>query len=132
LPLFGLPEEFAEDSVMPGELLVGTGEVRAGEVLANRAKRLLSTMSSIELEVRTFGGEHQEIEVGAFATAGVDLLPELSLASRRDDVVIRELSVPEFVRRVTVVTLPGAIRAIPALGDFLDVLDASVAATPPG
>jgi DNA-binding transcriptional LysR family regulator len=47
----------------------------AGDVLATRAKGLFAEIATIEQEVHTFGDGPQEIMLGAFATAGVELLP---------------------------------------------------------
>jgi DNA-binding transcriptional LysR family regulator len=47
----------------------------AGEVLATRSKGLFGEIATIEQEVRTFGDGPQQIMLGAFATAGVELLP---------------------------------------------------------
>jgi DNA-binding transcriptional LysR family regulator len=47
----------------------------AGEVLATRSKGLFGEIATIEQEVRTFGDGPQQITLGAFATAGVELLP---------------------------------------------------------
>lgn len=68
----------------------------AGEVLAARANGLFGEIASIEQEVRTFGDGPVEIRLGAFATAGVELLPLALRAfrSRRPDVHVRLCSVP--------------------------------------
>ncbi len=67
----------------------------AGEALVARARDLFGEMTAIEQQVRTFGAGPQDIRVGTFATAGVELLP-LALKgfrARRPDVRVLLTSV---------------------------------------
>lgn len=54
----------------------GVALTDAGTTLVNRARRLFGEISAIEQEMRNFGDGDQEIRLGAFATAGVELLPQ--------------------------------------------------------
>lgn len=47
----------------------------AGQLLAERAVRLLAEMGELEDELRRFGAGMQEVHLGAFPTAGADLVP---------------------------------------------------------
>jgi DNA-binding transcriptional LysR family regulator len=47
----------------------------AGELLAKRTATLLAEMSAIEDELRGFGANTQQVHLGAFPTAGADLVP---------------------------------------------------------
>jgi DNA-binding transcriptional LysR family regulator len=47
----------------------------AGELLARRTSELLAEMGSIEEELQQFGVGTQEVRLGAFPTAGADLVP---------------------------------------------------------
>ncbi|MCA1220820.1 LysR family transcriptional regulator [Streptomyces sp. 8L] len=53
----------------------GVRPTAAGEVLADRSRHLFGRIASVEQEVRAVGGGPHEISLGAFATAGVELLP---------------------------------------------------------
>jgi DNA-binding transcriptional LysR family regulator len=54
----------------------------AGELLAKRTARLLAEMDAIEDELRHFGAGIQEVHLGAFPTAGADLVPQTIRAYR--------------------------------------------------
>ncbi len=62
----------------------------AGEFLAKRTTRLLTDMTEIEDELTCFGVGQQEVHIGAFSTAGADLIPLAIRAfrERRPDVRI--------------------------------------------
>jgi DNA-binding transcriptional LysR family regulator len=82
----------------------GVALTPAGEALVVRAGRLFGEISAIEQEMQTFGDSQQEIRLGAFASAGVELLP-LALKSfkmRRPDIRVLLKSVPteEMVARL--------------------------------
>lgn len=47
----------------------------AGQLLAERATRLLAEVDEIEDELRRFGAGLREVHLGAFPTAGADLVP---------------------------------------------------------
>lgn len=47
----------------------------AGQALVVRTKRLFRDITTVEQEIRAFGEGPQEIRLGAFASAGVELLP---------------------------------------------------------
>jgi DNA-binding transcriptional LysR family regulator len=68
----------------------------AGAALVIRARHLFGEISSIEQEMRNFGENTHEIRLGAFATAGVELLPQALKAfrMRRPDVRVLLSSVP--------------------------------------
>jgi DNA-binding transcriptional LysR family regulator len=53
----------------------GVRPTTAGAVLADRSKHLFGQITSVEQYVRAFGNGPREIRLGAFATAGVELLP---------------------------------------------------------
>jgi DNA-binding transcriptional LysR family regulator len=55
----------------------------AGELLARRTTELLTEMNELELELRGFGVGTREVHLGAFATAGADLVP-LAIREYRD------------------------------------------------
>ena len=47
----------------------------AGELLARRSAELLARAASVEQELQRFGAGAQEVHLGAFPTAGADLVP---------------------------------------------------------
>jgi DNA-binding transcriptional LysR family regulator len=47
----------------------------AGELLAKRTEALLAELSLVEDELRRLGAGVQEVHLGAFPTAGADLVP---------------------------------------------------------
>ncbi|MGH3279179.1 MAG: LysR family transcriptional regulator [Trebonia sp.] len=55
----------------------------AGELLAERTSRLLAEMEAIEEELRRLGDGIQEVHLGAFPTAGADLVP-LTISAYRE------------------------------------------------
>lgn len=55
----------------------------AGEYLAERTAQLLTDMSEIEERLSGFGGGQHEVHIGAFSTAGADLIP-LAIRAFRD------------------------------------------------
>jgi DNA-binding transcriptional LysR family regulator len=56
---------------------------QAGELLAERTATLLSEMNGIEDELKSFGAGMQEVHLGAFPTAGADLVP-LAIRTARE------------------------------------------------
>jgi DNA-binding transcriptional LysR family regulator len=68
----------------------------AGEALVVRAGKLFGEISAIEQEMRTFGESQQEVRIGAFATAALELLPQAlkSFKARRPDIRVLLKSVP--------------------------------------
>src|ERR1700753_112994 len=68
----------------------------AGEALVVRAGKLFAQISAIEQELRTFGENQQEVRIGAFATAGLELLPQAlkSFKALRPDIRVLLKSVP--------------------------------------
>jgi DNA-binding transcriptional LysR family regulator len=68
----------------------------AGEALVVRAGKLFGEISAIEQELRTFGENQQEVRIGAFATAGLELLPQAlkSFKALRPDIRVLLKSVP--------------------------------------
>ncbi len=75
----------------------GVALTDAGAALVIRARHLFGEISAIEHEMQSFGENRQEIRLGAFATAGVELLPQALKAfkARRPDVRVRLSSVPD-------------------------------------
>jgi len=55
----------------------------AGELLAERTSRLLAEMEAIEEELQRLGDGIQEVHLGAFPTAGADLVP-LTISAYRE------------------------------------------------
>lgn len=69
----------------------GVALTDAGTALVARARHLFGEISAIEQEIRNFGDDDQEIRLGAFATAGVELLPQALKAFKRDRPGVRVL-----------------------------------------
>lgn len=74
----------------------GVALTPAGEALVVRAGKLFAEISAIEQEMLTFGESQQEIRIGAFATAALELLPQAlkSFKARRPDIRVLLKSVP--------------------------------------
>lgn len=53
----------------------GVSLTEAGETLVQRARGLFGEISAIEQEIHAFGDHSREIRLGAFSTAGMELLP---------------------------------------------------------
>jgi DNA-binding transcriptional LysR family regulator len=67
---------------------------------------------------------YQSVQGLVAAGIGIGLVPKLSLAPRRTDVVVLPLATPSFFRRVAALAVPEANRSS-AVGDMLDVLRAT-------
>jgi DNA-binding transcriptional LysR family regulator len=78
-------------------------------------------VAGFEPQVVFRADDYQSAQGLVAAGIGVGLVPELSLAARRPDVVTRPLSAPGIARRIAAVTLPEAKRD-PATVQLLHVL----------
>ncbi|HEY1824037.1 MAG TPA: LysR family transcriptional regulator [Trebonia sp.] len=74
----------------------GVSVTEAGSMLAERSYRLLAAVSAVEAELLTVGDAGPEIRLGAFSTAGLELLPQALKAFRaaRPDVRVSLVSLP--------------------------------------
>jgi DNA-binding transcriptional LysR family regulator len=72
----------------------------AGKLLAERAARLLAESSEIEDELRRFGRGTREVTLGAFPTAGADLVPLAIREFRRRHPDVRVLLAPAHANDV--------------------------------
>jgi DNA-binding transcriptional LysR family regulator len=72
----------------------------AGKLLAERAARLLAETSEIEDELRRFGQGTREVALGAFPTAGADLVPLAIREFRRRHPDVRVLLAPAHANDV--------------------------------
>lgn len=72
----------------------------AGRLLAERAARLLAEAGEIEDELRRFGQGPREVALGAFPTAGADLVPLAIREFRRRHPDVRVLLTPSHANDV--------------------------------
>jgi DNA-binding transcriptional LysR family regulator len=72
----------------------------AGELLAERTTRLLAEMDAIEDELRRQGAGIQEVHLGAFPTAGADLVPLTIRAYRERHPDVRVVLTPAHANDV--------------------------------
>jgi DNA-binding transcriptional LysR family regulator len=74
----------------------GVSLTEAGSMLAERSYRLLAEITAVEAELLTVGDARPEIRLGAFSTAGLELLPRALKAFRADrpDVHVSLVSLP--------------------------------------
>jgi DNA-binding transcriptional LysR family regulator len=72
----------------------------AGELLAKRTEALLAEMEVIEDELRNFGTGIQEVHLGAFPTAGADLVPMAIRAYRERHPDVRVVLTPAHAHDV--------------------------------
>jgi DNA-binding transcriptional LysR family regulator len=74
----------------------GVSLTEAGGMLAERSYRLLAEITSVEAELLTAGDSRPQIRLGAFSTAGLELLPQALRAFRaaRPDVGVSLVSLP--------------------------------------
>ncbi|MEW2544265.1 LysR family transcriptional regulator [Streptomyces sp. NPDC047002] len=63
----------------------------AGAALAGHARDLFGRLTTVEEEIRSFAGGSREIRLGAFASAGVELLPQALRAFRAERPDVRVL-----------------------------------------
>jgi DNA-binding transcriptional LysR family regulator len=112
------------DSVKLTELADERWVVRAHRAPYENAYETMCRIAGFEPDVAFRTDDYQALQGLVAAGMGVSLVPRLSLVPHRDDVISRPLTDPTFARRVTVMTLPDAGRAIPVV-DFLDVLRSS-------
>jgi DNA-binding transcriptional LysR family regulator len=73
---------------------------QAGEFLAKRTAALLAEMSEVEDELSRFGVGHQEVHLGAFPTAGADLVPLAIRAFRQRHPDVRIVLTPAHANDV--------------------------------
>ena len=72
----------------------------AGKLLADRAARLLTETAEIEDELRRFGQGTREVALGAFPTAGADMVPLAIREFRRRHPDVRVLLTPAHANDV--------------------------------
>ena len=72
----------------------------AGKLLADRAARLLTETAEIEDELRRFGQVTREVALGAFPTAGADMVPLAIREFRRRHPDVRVLLTPAHANDV--------------------------------
>jgi DNA-binding transcriptional LysR family regulator len=72
----------------------------AGDLLAQRTAALLAEMHSIEEELQRFGAGTQELRLGAFPTAGADLVPLAIKAYRERHPNVRVVLTPAHANDV--------------------------------
>jgi DNA-binding transcriptional LysR family regulator len=72
----------------------------AGQLLAERTERLLAEMDEIEDELRRFGAGVREVHLGAFPTAGADLVPLTIRAYRERHPDVRVVLTPAHANDV--------------------------------
>jgi DNA-binding transcriptional LysR family regulator len=72
----------------------------AGQLLAERATRLLAEVDEIEDELRRFGAGVREVHLGAFPTAGADLVPLAIRAYRERHPDVRVVLTPAHANDV--------------------------------
>jgi DNA-binding transcriptional LysR family regulator len=72
----------------------------AGQLLAERTTRLLAEMDAIEDELRSLGAGIQEVHLGAFPTAGADLVPLTIRAYRERHPNVRVVLTPAHANDV--------------------------------
>jgi DNA-binding transcriptional LysR family regulator len=72
----------------------------AGQLLAERTTRLLAEMDELEDELRRFGAGVREVHLGAFPTAGADLVPLTIRAYRERHPDVRVVLTPAHANDV--------------------------------
>jgi DNA-binding transcriptional LysR family regulator len=78
----------------------GIGLTPAGRLLADRTMRLLAEMDELEDELRRFGAGVREVHLGAFPTAGADLVPLTIRAYRERHPDVRIVLTPAHANDV--------------------------------
>jgi DNA-binding transcriptional LysR family regulator len=78
----------------------GIGLTPAGQLLADRTKRLLAEMDELEDELHRFGAGVREVHLGAFPTAGADLVPLTIRAYRERHPDVRIVLTPAHANDV--------------------------------
>jgi DNA-binding transcriptional LysR family regulator len=98
--------------------------VRAHRAPYEDAYETMCRIAGFEPDIAFRADDYQSLQGLVAAGMGVSLVPGLSLAPHRDDVVSRPLGTPAFCRRVNAMTLHDA-RGLAPVAEFLDVLRSS-------
>jgi DNA-binding transcriptional LysR family regulator len=113
-----------EDEVRLHDLAEESWIVRAHRQPYSQAFEQMCRITGFEPRIAFRTDNYQSVQGLVAAGIGVGLVPRLSLAPRRTDVVVLPLAAPSFSRRIAALAVPEAVRSS-AADAMLDVLRAT-------